>query len=75
MKVLVTKLKGIHCGSCINTIERISLSKGAIKADIDLKTLVGKFYYEEMNEQAVIESIEDRGYQVEKLTTYDEEDL
>ena len=75
MKVLVTKLKGLHCGSCINTIERIGLEHGAIKADIDLKTLVGKFYYEEMDEVSVLSLIEDKGYQVEKLTTYDEDTL
>ena len=75
MKVLVTKLKGLHCGSCINTIERIGLEQGAIKADIDLKTLVGKFYYEEMDEASVLSLIEDKGYQVEKLTTYDEDTL
>lgn len=75
MKVLVTKIKGIHYGSCILTIERVSKDQGAIKVDIDLKTSVAKFYYEDMDEERTLSNIEQRGYSVEKLTTFEEENL
>lgn len=72
MKVLVVRLSGLHCGSCLNTIERLSKDAGALKVDINMHTMIGKFYYDEMDENAVIETIENHGYHAEKLTTYDE---
>ncbi|MCV2232872.1 heavy-metal-associated domain-containing protein [Paracholeplasma manati] len=72
MKVLVVRLSGLHCGSCLNTIERLSKDAGALKVDINMHTMIGKFYYDEMDENVVIETIENHGYHAEKLTTYDE---
>lgn len=75
MKVLVLKLSGLHCGSCLNTIERVSKAAGAIQVDITLSTMIGKLYYDNMDESEVIHSIETYGYKAEKLVTYDEEIL
>lgn len=73
MKVLVLRLSGLHCGSCLNTIERVSKEAGAIQVDITLSTMIGKVYYDEMDETEVIHLIETYGYKAEKLATYDEE--
>ncbi|MDX9807605.1 MAG: hypothetical protein RBS87_03465 [Acholeplasma sp.] len=72
MKVLVVRLSGLHCGSCLNTIERLSKDASALKVDINMHTMIGKFYYDEMDENVVLETIENHGYHAEKLTTYDE---
>jgi len=72
MKVLVVRLSGLHCGSCLNTIERLSKDAGALKVDINMHTMIGKFYYDEMDEKYVIETIETHGYHAERLTTYEE---
>jgi copper chaperone CopZ len=72
MKVLVVRLSGLHCGSCLNTIERLSKDAGALKVDINMHTMIGKFYYDEMDENYVIETIETHGYHAERLTTYEE---
>ncbi|MCU0104480.1 heavy-metal-associated domain-containing protein [Acholeplasma vituli] len=75
MKVLVVRLAGLHCGSCLNTIERISKELGAIKVDIELSTMIGKIYYESIDEETVIDTIEQYGYRAEKLASYDECEL
>lgn len=75
MKVLVLKLSGLHCGSCLNTIERVSKAAGAVQVDITLSTMIGKLYYDELDETEVIKSIETYGYKADKLATYDEEML
>lgn len=75
MKVLVLKLSGLHCGSCLNTIERVSKAAGAVQVDITLSTMIGKLYYDEMDETEVIKSIETYGYKADKLAAYDEEML
>jgi copper chaperone CopZ len=75
MKVLVVKLDGLHCGSCLYMIEKLSKDAGAIKVDINVQTMVAKFYYEDMDETAVINIIENHSYRAERLTTYDEGEL
>lgn len=75
MKVLVTKIKGMRCGSCILTMERLGKKHGAIKVDINLKTSIGKFYFEDMNAEMAILDIQQRGYEIEKITIYEEGNL
>ncbi len=75
MKVLVVKLDGLHCGSCLYMIEKLSKDAGAIKVDINVQTMIAKFYYEDMNETEVIQIIENHSYHAERLTTYDEGEL
>lgn len=75
MKVLVVKLDGLHCGSCLYMIEKLSKDAGAVKVDIDVHTMIGKFYYEDMDEEFVVNIIENHGYHAERLTTYDEGEL
>jgi copper chaperone CopZ len=75
MKVLVVKLDGLHCGSCLYMIEKLSKDAGALKVDINVQTMVAKFYYEDMDETAVINIIENHSYRAERLTTYDEGEL
>jgi copper chaperone CopZ len=75
MKVLVVKLDGLHCGSCLYMIEKLSKDAGAIKVDINVQTMVAKFYYEDMDENEVIQIIENHSYHAERLTTYDEVEL
>ncbi len=72
MKVLVVRLDGLHCGSCLYLIEKLSKDAGAVNVDIDVHTMIAKFYYEDMNEDNVINIIENHGYKAERLTTYEE---
>lgn len=74
MKVLVIKLKGLHCGSCLNTIENIAIEHGAKKVDIKLSTMIAHIYHEHLDEY-VLEAIESKGYTAEKLAIYDESEL
>ncbi|MDY0210259.1 MAG: hypothetical protein RBQ91_02490 [Acholeplasma sp.] len=46
MNVLVTKIQGLHCGACLNTIEQIGIEYGAIKVDINLSTMICKLFYD-----------------------------
>lgn len=75
MRVMVVRLEGLHCGSCLNTIERVSKELGAIKVDIELSTMIGKLYYDNMDEDEVVNEIERYGYKANKLATYDEREL
>ena len=72
MNVLVTKIKGLHCGSCLNTIEQIGIEYGAIKVDINLSTMICKLFYDQLDEDGVIDAIRKKGYGIEKLVTYNE---
>jgi hypothetical protein len=56
-------------------IEKLSKDAGAIKVDINVQTMIAKFYYEDMDETAVIKIIENHSYQAERLTTYEEGEL
>ncbi len=75
MKVLVVKLDGLHCGSCLYMIEKLSKDAGAVKVDINVQTMIAKFYYENMDESNVINIIENHSYRAERLTTYDEGEI
>lgn len=75
MNVLVTKIKGLHCGSCITTIERIGIENGASKVDINLSTMICKLYYEKLDEENMMKSVNNKGYTIEKLATYNEDEL
>ena len=76
MKVLVTKITGLHCGSCLGLIERIGKAHGASHVDINLQTNIGKLYYEEtFDEQPFLNDVSAKGYDIEKLTLYDESEI
>ena len=75
MTTLIYRIGVIHCIGCMNRITRALKSAAAIDVDIDFSTSIAKFWTEEENPDAdaYLEAIVQTGYQVEYLTTIEEE--
>ncbi|HAX03678.1 MAG: hypothetical protein A2Y45_08835 [Tenericutes bacterium GWC2_34_14] len=75
MATLIYRIGDINCIGCINRITSALKSIGAIDVDIDFSTHIAKVLTEEENpdENLYLNAIVQTGYQVEYLTTLNEE--
>lgn len=75
MATLIYRIGDIHCIGCINRITSALKSAGAINVDINFSTHIAKVLTEEEkpNSNMYLEAIVQTGYQVEYLTTIEEE--
>ncbi len=76
-KLLTVKLGGIHCASCVTSIERVAKDLGALKVDIDLGERKGRITFadDDILADALINAIEGVGYKAtrQSLVTLDQD--
>ncbi|MCR8657043.1 copper ion binding protein [Paenibacillus endoradicis] len=65
MSEVVLKVDGMSCGHCVNSVEKALQSIGA-EGTVDLasKKVTVKFDEAKVNTKAIVEAIEDQGYDV-----------
>ncbi len=69
-KILSLRIRGMHCGSCINHLERVLKPLGATDVDIDIANGFTRITFtdEEILADVFLEAISEAGYEPERLS-------
>ncbi len=76
IKVVNLKIEGMHCGSCINRIDRAARLAGAKDVDVNLPRRFGRLTYDDDTTDAEVlrQAIAEAGYDVTKLGVFDQDE-
>ena len=76
-RVLNVRIDGMHCGSCVNRIDRAARLAGATTVDINIGRHFGRLRFDAdtTNPDNVVKAIKDAGYDVTTLSVLNPDDI